>query len=166
MSDEFELEDIERGASAAMNDLYEDNRQLEFTVQQLRTENAELRTRLLSAAGDDLCRLTQEEIEKYRLGKVQLPPKCVFIESCEAFHDDLAAKDGTLKKSYTLAQMIAENEKLREACEAVVHFHNGGDAPAEHGWSQQITDYVAACKNALSTKGPTNARSTDLPAMP
>jgi hypothetical protein len=36
----------------------------------LKVENADLKLRLLSAAGDDLCRLTQEEIKAYASGAV------------------------------------------------------------------------------------------------
>lgn len=84
---------------------------------ELEEENAQLRLRLLSAAGDDLCRLTQEEIKAYTSGEVQIPPKEVFIASCERFHEQIAAGPGVLKGCLTLAQLVAENERLRSEAE-------------------------------------------------
>lgn len=79
----------------------------------LREQLAELRRRLLSAAGDDLCRLTPEEIKAYTSGAVQIPPKEEFIASCERFHSQIAGEAGVLNGCLTLAQLIAENEKQR-----------------------------------------------------
>jgi hypothetical protein len=79
-----------------------------------KAEVAKLRLRLLSAAGDDLCRLTQEEIKAYTSGEVQIPPKEEFIASCERFHQQIAAGPGVLSGCLTLAQLIAENERLKE----------------------------------------------------
>jgi hypothetical protein len=73
-----------------------------------------LRTRLLSAAGDDLCRLSQEEIKAMSSGAVKIPPKAEFLASCERFHAQVAKESGVLENCLTLAQLIAENEKLRE----------------------------------------------------
>lgn len=72
-----------------------------------------LRLRLLSAAGDDLCRLSQEEIRAYTNGSVQIPPKEEFIASCVRFHEQIASEAGVMPKCLTLAQLIAENEQLR-----------------------------------------------------
>lgn len=77
-------------------------------------ERDEARLRLLSAAGDDLCRLTQEEIKAYSGGVVKIPPKGEFLASCERFHAQIAGAAGVLDKCLTLAQLIAENESLRE----------------------------------------------------
>ncbi len=77
------------------------------------TECEGLRLRLLSAAGDDLCRLTQEEIKAYTTGAVQIPPIEEFLPSCERFHAQIAAGPGVLPNCLTMAQLIAENEKLR-----------------------------------------------------
>jgi hypothetical protein len=74
----------------------------------------ELRLRLLSAAGDDLCRLSQEEIKELTSGAVQIPPKGEFLASCERFHEQIAAGPGVLSGCLTLAQLIAENEKLKQ----------------------------------------------------
>ncbi len=75
-------------------------------------ENERLRLRVLSAAGDDLCRLTQEEIKELSAGTVKIPPKAEFLASCERFHSQLANESGELSGCLTLAQMIAENERL------------------------------------------------------
>ena len=72
-----------------------------------------LRARVLSAAGDDLCRLTQDEIKQLTSGAVQIPPKEEFLASCERFHAQIAGEVGVLNGCLTLAQMIAENERLR-----------------------------------------------------
>lgn len=81
-------------------------------LSKLREENKNLRLRLLSAAGDDLCRLTQEEIKKYTSGEVQIPPWEEFGPSCKRFHEQIAAGPGVLHNCLTLAQLIAENETL------------------------------------------------------
>lgn len=85
----------------------------------LEVEIGNLRTRLLSAAGDDLCRLTQEEIKAYTSGAVQIPPKSEFMPSCERFHDQISGTAGVLTNCLTLAQLIAENERLRSAIEDI-----------------------------------------------
>ncbi len=78
-----------------------------------------LRARLLTAAGDDLCRLTQEEIKDLSSGKVQIPPKEEFLASCERFHAQIASKDGVMSNCLTLAQLVAENERLRQHADCV-----------------------------------------------
>lgn len=82
-------------------------------VAELEAENERLKTRLLSAAGDDLCRLTQEEIKAMSAGAVQIPPKEEFLASCERFHAQVAGEAGVMSNCLTLAQLVAENEKLR-----------------------------------------------------
>lgn len=77
-------------------------------------EIQELRRRLLSAAGDDLCRLSPEEIKAYSGGTVKIPPKEDFLASCERFHSQIATERGVLKNCLTLAQLIVENAMLRE----------------------------------------------------
>jgi hypothetical protein len=84
-------------------------------IRQLQAENERLKLRIMTAAGDDLCRLTQDEINEMSLGKVKIPPKEEFIASCERFHEQMAAELGELPGCLTLAQMVAENEKLRTA---------------------------------------------------
>lgn len=79
---------------------------------QLQAENERLKVRLLSAAGDDLCRLSQEEIKDMSLGVVKIPPKEEFIASCERFHAQVAEESGVMNNCLTLAQLIAENTKL------------------------------------------------------
>ena len=76
-------------------------------------ERDEARLRLLSAAGDDLCRLSQEEIKELSSGGVKIPPKEEFLASCERFHSQIAGEAGVLSGCFTLAQLIAENEKQR-----------------------------------------------------
>ena len=82
-------------------------------VQRLREENERLRLRVLSAAGDDLCRLTQEEIKELSSGKIKIPSEEEFLASCKNFHSQLAGEAGVLFGCLTLAQMIAENERLQ-----------------------------------------------------
>lgn len=77
-------------------------------------ERDEARLRLLSAAGDDLCRLSQEEIKELSSGGVKIPPKEEFLASCERFHQQIASGPGVLSNCLTLAQLIAENEQLRQ----------------------------------------------------
>jgi hypothetical protein len=77
-----------------------------------------LRVRLLSAAGDDLCRLTPEEIKAYTSGAVKIPPREEFIPSCERFHAQIAGEAGVLENCLTLAQLVAENQKLETALTA------------------------------------------------
>ena len=89
------------------------NKDIEFMTRlQLKEEIVSLRARLLTAAGDDLCRLTPEEIKKYTSGEVQIPPKEVFIPSCEQFWEQTAARTGVLPNCFTVAQLIAENQRL------------------------------------------------------
>ena len=80
----------------------------------------DLRRRLLSAAGDDLCRLTQEEIKAYTDGTVKIPPKKEFIASCERFHAQITQESGVMENCLTLAQLIAENERLKQENESLI----------------------------------------------
>lgn len=82
-------------------------------IVKLKEENERLRQKVLSAAGDDLCRLTQEEIKAMSLGLVKIPPKEEFIASCERFHAQVAKETGVLQGGKTIAQLEAENEQLR-----------------------------------------------------
>lgn len=82
-------------------------------MEDCRREINQLRLRLLSAAGDDLCRLSQEEIKAYTSGAVQIPPIEEFLPSCARFHAQIAAGAGVLEGCLTLAQLIAENERLK-----------------------------------------------------
>ena len=81
---------------------------------ELEAENKRLKLCIQSAAGDDLCRLTQEEIKAYTSGAVKIPPKEEFIPSCERFHEQIASEVGVLTNCLTLAQLVAENERLRD----------------------------------------------------
>jgi len=81
-------------------------------IANLEVENAKLRTRLLTAAGDDLCRLSQEEIKAYTNGAVPIPPRCEFIASCERFHAQIAGTAGVNQNCLTSAQMAAEITRL------------------------------------------------------
>ena len=78
-----------------------------------------LRNRLLTAAGDDLCRLSQEEIKAYSQGGVPIPPKEEFLASCERFHAQVAGEAGVNHNCLTLAQLIAENERLTRDVETL-----------------------------------------------
>ncbi len=86
----------------------------------LTAERDRLKRRLLSAAGDDLCRLSQEEIKQYTSGEVQIPPKEEFIASCERFHEQIAAGPGVLTNCLTLAQLIAENQRLTACLQTIL----------------------------------------------
>ncbi len=85
---------------------------LESELANLEAENAKLRARLLTAAGDDLCRLSQEEIKAYTGGAVPIPPRCEFIASCERFHAQIAGTAGVNQNRLTSAQMAAEITRL------------------------------------------------------
>jgi hypothetical protein len=104
------LDGIDLIAAADLRSLIAEAKPAE--LRRLEEENAGLRLRLLSAAGDDLCRLSQEEIKAYTSGKVQIPPKEEFLSSCERFHAQIASEAGVLEGCLTLAQLIAENAKL------------------------------------------------------
>jgi hypothetical protein len=84
-------------------------------IARLTVELDRLRARLLTAAGDDLCRLTQEEIKAMSAGAVKIPPKDEFLASCERFHAQVANEAGVMTDCLTLAQLVAENERLTAA---------------------------------------------------
>jgi hypothetical protein len=88
---------------------------LMYEVNRLAAENERLKARLLAAAGDDLCRLSQEEIKAFTSGEVPIPPKEEFIPSCERFWEQTAARAGVNHNCLTLAQLVAENERLNAA---------------------------------------------------
>lgn len=79
-----------------------------------RKEVERLKQKLLTAAGDDLCRLTQDEIRQMSLGAVKIPPKKEFLASCERFHAQVAGEAGVMEGCLTLAQLVAETEQLRK----------------------------------------------------
>lgn len=122
----------------------------------LAKENADLRLRLLSAAGDDLCRLTQEEIKAYSSGAVKIPPREEFIPSCERFHAQTAGTVGVLENCLTLAQLVAENQKLtNQLAEAE---RERDDAIAERDSYKKAYDHAINCVDRVfqadSTKPP------------
>lgn len=86
---------------------------LEAEIAALKADRDQLRIRLLTAAGDDLCRLSQEEIKELSSGAVKIPPEDEFLASCKRFHGQIASTSGVLGECMTLAQMIAENERLK-----------------------------------------------------
>lgn len=90
-------------------------------LQEAKAEIERLKTRLLTAAGDDLCRLSQEEIKQMSAGTVKIPPKAEFLASCERFHAQVAAESGVMENCLTLAQLVAENEKLKAENENLRH---------------------------------------------
>jgi hypothetical protein len=106
-------QDIHR-VSRFLNDMCTDVPALAGHVLRLAEENAALKARLLTAAGDDLCRLTQEEIKAMSLGTVKIPPKEEFLASCERFHAQVANESGVMSNCLTLAQLVAENERLEQ----------------------------------------------------
>ena len=82
-------------------------------VRRLISEVERLQARLLTAAGDDLCRLTQEEIKAMSAGTVKIPPKEEFLASCERFHAQVSGESGVMSNCLTLAQLVAECERLQ-----------------------------------------------------
>ena len=86
---------------------------IDVAIAPVLAENERLRQRLLTAAGDDLCRLSQEEITAYTSGEVPIPPKEEFIPSCERFWEQIAATAGVNHSCLTLAQLVAEIERLQ-----------------------------------------------------
>lgn len=113
-------------------------------------ESEQLRARLLTAAGDDLCRLTQEEIKAMSLGAVKIPPKEEFLASCERFHAQVAGESGVNENCFTLAQLVAENERLR-ANNAKVACSFCGDifdkGPDESATCDAMAAHIAECED-------------------
>ena len=118
----------------------------------------ELETRLLSAAGDDLCRLTQEEIKAMSAGTVKIPPKDEFLASCERFHAQVAGESGVMENCLTLAQLVAENAKLQadlataraeldEACQLGKQMRTIVDQACDE--RDKAMEQLAACREAL-----------------
>lgn len=65
---------------------------------ELREQLAALRNSVLNQAGDDACWIPDPE-------HAQLPPKEEFLKSCERFHAQRTAQDGTLSGCMTIAQL-------------------------------------------------------------
>lgn len=65
---------------------------------ELREQLAALRNSVLNQAGDDACWILDPE-------HAQLPPKEEFLKSCERFHAQRTAQDGTLSGCMTIAQL-------------------------------------------------------------
>lgn len=86
-------------------------------VELLKQQRDDARARLLTAAGDDLCRLSQEEIKAMSAGTVKIPPLGEFLASCAIFHVQVANEVGVNHNCLTLAQLIAENERYRKMFE-------------------------------------------------
>lgn len=108
-------------------------------------ERDRLKMRLLSAAGDDLCRLSQDEIKELSAGQVQIPPREEFIASCERFHAQLVAGPGVLNKCLTLAQLIAENQKL----ESLLTTEREKTAGVARQYAELVENHKT-CKDALT----------------
>lgn len=69
-------------------------------------ENERLRKSVLNIEGDNECWVTNA-------GAFQLPPRAEFLESCSRFHAQLASERGELVGCKTIAELEAENERLR-----------------------------------------------------
>lgn len=108
-------EQIERIMAKALDPAYclsnPERVALDVRVRQLEKERDRLAARLLTAAGDDLCRLTQDEIKALGAGTVKIPPRDEFLASCARFHEQLAAESGVMTNCLTLAQLVAENQQ-------------------------------------------------------
>jgi hypothetical protein len=102
-----EAEEMHKRAVAIVNDTT-----TKVVIRELERDLAAMRVRLLTAAGDDLCRLTQEEIKAYTSGAVKIPPESEFLASCKRFHVQVANESGVMSDCLTLAQLVAENERL------------------------------------------------------
>lgn len=92
---------------------YEDKCELLAEVERARAEVARLCALVLTAAGDDLCRLSQDDIKAMKSGAVPIPPRDEFLASCGLFWDQTANENGVNAGCLTLAQLAAENERLR-----------------------------------------------------
>lgn len=114
------------------------------------TEIERLRNRLLTAAGDDLCRLTQEEIKAMGAGTIKIPPKEEFLASCERFHAQVAAESGVMTNCLTLAQLVAENERLQaEAAAMLAHAIRALEFDIELSKHGHPRGMEAACRKML-----------------
>jgi hypothetical protein len=128
-------------------------------IQELEEEVARLRQRLLTAAGDDLCRLSQEEIKELSAGTVKIPPKEEFLASCERFWQQTAKDSGVLPNCLTLAQVIAENTKLEQQ-------HDQLRATLSQVMGELTQPEMAAvrhrCEQVLAATQPESDSDTDL----
>lgn len=95
---------------------------------------------------------SQEEIKAYSSGAVKIPPKEEFIASCERFHDQISGEVGVLENCLTLAQLIAENEKLRQRAEA---------AEAKLGAVEEVVKELADPMKWNWTKGTSGRNAAD-----
>lgn len=97
---------------------------------------AELETRLLSAAGDDLCRLSQEEIKALGEGTVKVLPREEFLASCARFHEQVASEAGVMTNCLTLAQLVAENQQQANKIAELEARLENAEAAALHNFEQ------------------------------
>lgn len=58
-------------------------------------------------------------------GEVQIPPKEEFLASCERFHAQVAGEVGVNENCLTLAQLVAENERLTAERDGLLGLLNG-----------------------------------------
>lgn len=131
----------------------EEDQQRNKAFAALQAENERLRQRLLTAAGDDLCRLSQEEIKAYTSGAVKIPPLDEFLPSCARFHAQVAGDAGVLGNCLTLAQLIAENEQYRVVLVCLVAAVKAyGDSLyyGTHQGGQKMVDAVTAAEKLLA----------------
>ncbi len=75
-----------------------------------------------NVAGDNLCRLSDDEIAAMRSGQVQIPLQAEFLESCRRFHAQVSGEAGELVGCMTIAQLETEVARLhRENNELLVY---------------------------------------------
>lgn len=77
----------------------------------LREEVERLRKAVLNQSGDNLGRLTPDDLRK-------IPPKAEFLQSCDHFHTQIASGAGELVGCQTIAQLERDNLALRLALDA------------------------------------------------
>lgn len=78
---------------------------LESALETTKEQLVALRNSVLNQAGDDACWIPDPE-------HAQLPPKEEFLKSCERFHAQRTAQDGTLTGCMTIAQLEQQLAEL------------------------------------------------------
>lgn len=107
----------------------------------LREEVASLRNRI----GDGLCWFTEGD---------PIPPKEEFLQSCERYHAQIATKHGVLQGGKTIAQLEADNERLRDTCASLLRCSKGHIHNQPHGSRCPICEYEANRSSVIREEVP------------